>query len=41
MKKSFGGSKETIIRKDRIARPIGGQERQKKTRLEWRVSFVS
>ena len=41
MKKSVGGLKETIMRKDQIARQIGGQEHQKKTRLEWKVSFLT
>ena len=31
MKKNVGGSKKTIVRKNRIARPIGGQEHRKKT----------
>ena len=38
MKKSVRGSKETIIRKDQIARPIRGREHQKKTCPEWRES---
>ena len=41
MKKNAEGSKETIMRKDQIARPIGGQECQKKAHPEWKVSFVA
>ena len=41
MKKNVEGSKKTIMRKDQIARAIGGQERRKKTRLEWKVSSVA
>ena len=41
MKKSIGGSKGIIMRKDQIARQIGGQERQKKTLPEWRASFIT
>ena len=41
MKKSVKGLKKTIMRKDQIARRIGRQERQKKTRPEWKVSFAT
>ena len=41
MKKNIGGSKETILRKDQIARPIRGQERWKKIHLEWKASSVA
>ena len=41
MKKNAEGSKEIIMRKDQIARPIEGQECQKKAHLEWKVSFVA
>ena len=41
MKKSVKGSKETIMRKDQIARQTRGREPQKKTRPKWRASFAT
>ena len=41
MKKNARGLKETIMRNNWIARPIGGQEYQKKTHPGWRMSSVT